>query len=277
MVLRDRVWKKLTLLSLKKFHKRSGGDALGLVARPGQQLEYRPVKFKSEAECDEGEQAGWHAKGLDKTWAAGSEGRVVDYLGKTPVVLLEEDSHIEAGWLKPRIAEAIELDRYDPVFANPTLAPVFEVPEEHLDIQNTDAGGGGADVALSDGGHADPAEAFQGWELEAPGMFAGDSVIDLGSGDAYDGLRISHRKADEWMAETTTTQEMQMQEDRGFLRGKMAGESGPSVVKLLIICGAIILGVLFLVLVLPQMLAGSGGGGIGGAINPLTVAASGVV
>ena len=34
MVLRDRLWKKLTLLSLKKFHKRSGGDALGLVARP---------------------------------------------------------------------------------------------------------------------------------------------------------------------------------------------------------------------------------------------------
>lgn len=271
MVVRDRFWKGVTMLGLKKFHKRAGGDAVGLVARPGQQLEYRPVKFKSEAECDEGEKAGWHAKALDKTWEAGSEGRVVDYLGKVPVVLLEEDSHVEAGWLKPRIGEAIELDRYDPVFANPTLKPVFEVPES---IATEDPDTGGVDVALSDGGHADPAEAFRRFELSDPGMFAGDSVINLDSGQGYDGLRISHRKADEWMAETTTSQEMQMQEDRGFLRGKMAGENGPSTVKMLIICGAIILGVLFIVLILPQMLAGGGGGGGVTGINPLTIAAA---
>lgn len=270
MVLRDGFWKKFTMLGLKKFHKSSSGDALGLIARPGQQLEYRPVKFKSEAECEDGEKAGWHAKGLDKSWEAGSEGRVVDYLGKVPVVLLEEDAHIEAGWLKPRIAEAIELDRYDPVFTNPTLKPVFEVPEEHL-ATNAENGG---DLALSDGGTADAAQAFETWELDEPGMFAGDSIINLESDDGYDGLRISHRKADEWMAETTTTQEMQMQEDRGFLRGKMAGENGPSVVKMLIICGAIILGVLFMVLVLPQMISGGGGGGTFSGVNPLTIAAA---
>lgn len=271
-MIRDRFWKKIAVASLYKYHKKTGGDAIGLVALPGQQLKPIPVKYKSEAETERGEKSGWHAKNLDKTWEAGSEGRVVDHLGKTPIVLLDSDSHIEAGWLKPRIAEAIELDRYDPVFTGAELKPVFELPEDALEPAHNpdDAESGG--VALADGAGVSPQQAFDRWELDDPGIFAGDSLIELDSPDGYTGTRISHRKADEWMAETTTEQEMQMQEDRGYLRGLSAAENGPSVVKLLLICAAIILGVLGLVFVVPQLFGSAGGGGApGGGINPLTI------
>jgi hypothetical protein len=271
-MIRDKFWKKLAKASLYKFHKKSGGDAIGLVAVAGQQLKPVPIKYKSQAETDRGEKAGWHAKDLDKTWNAGSEGRVVDYWGKTPIVLLDADQHIEAGWLKPRIAEAIELDRYDPVFAGANISPVFEVPEDALASPDSPENGADDGVALADGAGINPEDAFIGWELDDPGMFASDSVIDLDSGEGYDGMRISHRKAEAWMSETATSQEMQMQEDRGFIRGLNEGEGGPSVVKLLIICAAIILGVLGLVFVVPQLF-GSGGPSVGAGMNPLSIAA----
>jgi hypothetical protein len=126
-MLTDGFFKKLTYWGLKNYYKRSDGDAIGLIAQGGQQLKYHPIVYVGEDECEEGEKPGWHAVGSDKSWEAASEGRVVDHLGRTPIVLLERDSHIEAGWLKPRIGEAIELDRYDPVFSNAQIDAVFDV------------------------------------------------------------------------------------------------------------------------------------------------------
>lgn len=247
---RQRIFKRLAVKSLENYYKISGGDALGLVAEPGQKLSVVPVKYKPPEACEEGEKAGWHAKGQDKSWEAGSEGHVVDFLGRVPIVALERDSHVEAGWLKPRVAEAIELERYDPLFATATINAIFDV--------NEPATGAGGQSAVADGGQE---AQFQGFQIDDPGMFAGDAVIDLQSQDGHDGMRVSFRKASEWMSETTTTQEMQMQEDRGYLRGKMAAGNGPSVTKLLLICAAIILGTLAIIFIVPEFLGGSGGGG----------------
>lgn len=244
---RQRIFKRLAVKSLENYYKVGGGDAIGLIAEPGQKLSLAPVKYKPPEACEEGEKAGWHAKGQDKSWEAGSEGHVVDFLGRTPLVALERDSHVEAGWLKPRVAEAIELERYDPLFANATINAIFDVDGQ--------PGNGGQQQAVADGGQQ---ARFQGFEVDDPGMFAGDNVVDLRSSDSHDGMRVSFRKASEWMSETTTTQEMQMQEDRGYLRGAMSAGSGPSTWKLLLICAAIILGTLFAVFGLPQLLGGSG-------------------
>jgi hypothetical protein len=244
----ERLFKAMAVKSLENYHKRAGGDAIGITGIAGQKLDLIPVQYRPPEACDEGEKPGWKAKGRDKVWNAGSEGRVVDYIGRTPVVALDLDGHVEAGWLKPRIAEAIELDNHEPVYTNPEMNVV-------VDHQ---PGGG----ARADGGFG------YELELESPGRWMGDALIDLDSGEGYDGMRVSFRKATEWMAETTTTQEMQMQEDRGYLRGKMAAGDGPSLTKLLLICAGIILGVLAIVFIGPQLLGGSGPGG-GGSINPL--------
>lgn len=254
---RQKLFKGMAVKGLEKYHKIAGGDAIGLVALPGQQLRYLPIKYISAAEADEGQKPGWKAKSIDKTWNAGSEGRVVDFLGKTPIVLLDEDDHVEAGWLKPRIAEAIELENYDPVFTQPMINPVFDVSVD------PSPGINGGQPALSDGGvNADLSDQiniteddFQGFEVGDVGAFASDNLINLSSGSGYDGMRISHRKADEWAAETSTSEEMQHQEDRGYIRGKMH-ESGPDTTKLLLICAAIILGTMFAVFGLPVLLGG---------------------
>jgi hypothetical protein len=67
---------------------------------------------------------------------------------------------------------------------------------------------------------------------------------------------------------------MQMQEDRGYIRGLANGDSGPSVFKLLLLCAAIILGTLGIVLLGPELV---GGGGGGGGINPLMINALSVI
>ena len=121
--------------------------------------------------------------------------------------------------------------------------------------------------AAADGGAAVADGGTPELELGSPGQWAGDAVVDLGSGDGYDGMRVSFRKATEWMAEQTTTQEMQMQEDRGYIRG-LAGGDRPSLTKLLLICAAIILGSFLIAFVGPEI---AGGGGGGGGINPLMI------
>ena len=71
-------------------------------------------------------------------------------------------------------------------------------------------------------------------------------------------MRISTAKAREWRAEKSDSEHMQMQEDRGYLRGLANGDGGPGVLKLLLICGAIILGTLAIVLLGPKLVGGSG-------------------
>jgi hypothetical protein len=257
---RETLFKRLTVKSLHNYHKVGGGDALGLIAEPGQSLDVRPIKYRAPKECDETEKPGWVEKGGEKVWHAGAEGRVVDYIGKTPIVALERDSHVEAGWLKPRIGQAIELDNYDPVYVNPQFEPeVVAMPD--LDTGATANGNGNA---LADGG-----QGIVDIEVTDMGTYGGAEVVDLDSGNGYDGMRIDFRKASAWAFEQTTTEEMQMQQERGRLMGLMGGDGGPSVVKIMLIAAAIILGTLFAVFGLPQLLGGSGVSA--GGINPLLI------
>jgi hypothetical protein len=258
---RGTLFKRMAVKSIENYHKTAGGDAMAINAKPGQRVELEPVKYRAPEKIDEGEKPGWKAKGRDKVWNAASEGNSVNYLGRTPTVLLEDDDHVEAGWLAPRAGEAIELDQYWPLFTNAEFNAVVDM----------DTPGAANGHARADGGmNID-------LELADPGQWAGDNVVDLDSGDGYGGMRISTKKAREWRAENTDSEHMQMQEDRGYLRGLANGQEGPGIMKLLLICAGIILGTLAIVLLGPQLLGGSGGGGAG-SINPLmtTLSAFGV-
>ena len=162
--IRGRMFKAMARASIRNYHKTAGGDAIGINAKPGQQIELIPVKYQSPEETDEGGRPGWKAKGREKTWNPGTEGNSVNYLGRTPTILLQDDDHVEAGWLAPRIGEAIELDQYSPLF----VGNDFQVNVDY---------GSGANVS-TDGGNPSRVR----FDLETLGQWAGDNVIDLSSG-----------------------------------------------------------------------------------------------
>lgn len=256
---RATLFKRLAIKSLHNYYKTiSGSDAIAINAKAGQRLDLEPVAYRPPDECEGDESPGWYAKDRDKVWAPASEGNSVNFMGgKTPTVLLEDDDHVEAGFLAPRIGEAIELDNYRPIFTNTTLTAVAPVMG---DLQ--------PDGALADGGEIRPQDV--GLEPNNPGQWGGDNLIDLNSGDEYSGMRISTAKAREWRAEHADSEAMQRAEDRGRLMEALGGEDGPGAFKLLLLAGAIILGTLFIIEALPVLLGGGGGGG--GGINPLMLA-----
>jgi len=251
---RGTLYKRMAVKGIENYYKTSGGDAIAINGKAGQQIDLEPVLYRSPEEVEEGEKPGWKVKGRDKVWNPGKEGNSVNYLGRTPTVLLEDDEHVEAGWLAPRIGQAIELDNYWPLFTDANINAV-------IDAQPS-AGGG---QAMADGGMG------INLELDSPGQWAGDNIVDLDSGSGYDGMRISTAKAREWQAEHTDSEHMQMQEDRGYLRGLANGDEGPGVFKLLLVCAAIILGTLAIVFVLPELIGGEGGSSINPLISTLSV------
>lgn len=257
---RGTLFKRMALKSIRNYYKVSGADAIAINAKPGQQVALEPVAYRSPEELDEGEQPGWRVKGRDKTWNPGAEGNSVNYLGRTPTVLLEDDDHVEAGWLAPRIGTAIETDQYWPLFTDAE----FNVTVDY----GTNTG-----PAVADGGQPGNVN----FTTKDPGEFTGDCIVDLDSGPGYDGMRISTKKAREWRAEHTDSEQMQQQEDRGYLMGLAKGDDRDAV-KIFLYATLLVLGVLGIIFLGPQLI---GGDGIapGGSINPLmaSLAAMGVV
>jgi len=251
--IRGTMYKRLAKKSIQNYHKTAGGDALAINAKAGQQVELEPVLYRTPEEVDEGEKPGWKVKGRDKVWNPGKEGNSVNYLGRTPTVLLEDDEHVEAGWLAPRIGTAIEMDNWWPLFNVDTINAVI------------DAGAAGNGQARADGGQA------ISFELDDPGEWAADNIIDLNSGDGYNGMRISTAKAREWQAEHTDSEHMQMQEDRGFLRG-LANNDSTDAKRIFLYATLLVLGVLAIVLLGPKLV----GGGGGGSISPLLALSPGL-
>jgi len=258
----SRLFKKMALASLRNYHKRSGGDALAIEARPGQQIGVVPVKYKPPESTDEEERGGWHIKGRDKTYDPGPDGQNVSFIdGKIPTVLLHSDASTETGWLAPRIGQAIELDNYSPVFVGPTLA------KQQPKAQQMAANG-----AIADGGQSVPVQtpSVDGFDMIDPGQFSGDNIVDLSSGDGHSGMRISLKKAKEWFAEEADSEKMQMQEERGYLAG-LANSDKHDAAKIFLYAALFSIGVIAVVLLGPELIGGEGGSSINPLISTLSV------
>lgn len=254
---RETLFKRLAIKSINNYYKTIGGaDAIAINAKAGQRLDLEPVAYRPPDACEDDETPGWYAKDRDKTWHPASEGNSVNFLGgKTPTVILEDDDHVEAGFLSPRIGEAIELDNYWPVFTNADINAVIDA-------------GAGPNGARADGGMG------VDLELESPGKWAGDNVIDLDSGP-HDGMRISTAKAKEWRAEQADSEAMKRAEDRGRLQQALSDDDTDAA-KIFLYAALLVIGVLGIIEVLPVLLGGGGGGG-GGGINPLMIGLSGLL
>jgi hypothetical protein len=249
-----RFWKRLAERSLYYYHKRSGGDRLALEKRPNGQIELTPVKWRPPETLDELEdRPGWKAKGKDKVWEPVAEGQTGGRIGKTPVVPVDAQSWRDSSWAEASVAEAVDLDRW---------RPLFNV--EAADLRATVDMQGQGGQAVADGGVANVE-----FDARDSPVFE-DAIIDISSPDEYDGKAISWWKVKELYGEKTTTDEMQKQEDRGFLAGRSKENLKSWMLKILLIGGAVAVAGLIGPELISGLLGGGGGGG-GGSIMPFTI------
>lgn len=256
-----KVQKSLMLWSLRQYHKKGGGDAVGLVHEPDGSVKPVPVKHKPQS-IDEGdaERAGWHALDRDQSWHEGADGREVDRLGKTPIVFLDSASPQRATVTEARVAQCLDLDRVEGVYQVPSKDAI----DMTVQVGGAGAGGNGQADAVADGGVA--------WDvLETNVKEAAwrKSIIDIGADD-HDGMRIDPRKVKETYREKTGSEQLDEVERLGFLAGQLGTEDPTGfIIKVLLIA----LGFVAAALVGPDLLSQAGGAGGGGSLVPFWLGA----
>jgi hypothetical protein len=262
-----RFWKNLALTSLQNYHKRAGGDRVGLEAAPNG-LRLTPVKWRDAIE-ELDDQPGWKAKGRDKVWEASAVNSGGTRLGKTPIVPLDSDATTAGSMLECRLSDAIDKGRMRELYRADD--GVFRA---EIDYTGVDAPGG--DTAMADGGASQP-QVFREFDPGESPIFE-DMLIDIGSGEGFDGSAISFETYQELQKETTTSEQMKQQEVRGYLAGKY--HDNKDWIKLFLIAAGLAgLGLVapYLPNLISALFGGGGGGGGGGSIIPFAISALGGV
>lgn len=258
--LSQKLWGGLLKRSLYHYHKATGGDRLGLEAKPSGQLEFTPVKWQSAEEVESDQKPGWSAKGRDKVWRATTLGQSGPRIGKTPVIPLDTESWRATSILEARVAEAVDLGDTRPLYHDPDGQLEAEI------VYQTSGAAGGDQQAVTDGGQANVTNVERAYQPGEMPIFD-DMIIDLGS-DEYDGQAVSWLKAKELMASTTTQEEMANQEARGQIAGRSRDDWMAFAKRIFLYAALVALGGLIGPEVVAAVLGGGGGGG-GGGIIPL--------
>ncbi|RLM53188.1 hypothetical protein DVK02_14965 [Halobellus sp. Atlit-31R] len=219
----SRVWKSLAQFAIYRYHKKAGGDAIGLVHMPSGNVDLEAVKYVAE-DPEEKKSAGWHAKSREKSWDEGADGREVDYLGgKTPIALFDESASQRATPLEARWAQALDLDRVEDVYLNAQLRQVK--------VESPGAGANGA--AIADGGVTSDVT------VDAKGPLA-DNLVDISPRDNHDGMRISTRKVKNTYRQEAGSEKIEEAKRLGFLAGRMGNMDRTDMVKIMLIALGIV-------------------------------------
>jgi hypothetical protein len=250
--------RKLMMRSTHKYHKMTGGDALGLRARPNGQIEPTPVKWvdavRPMEELEEGEpkKPGWSVKNEPRTFGAGGEGRNVDWFGRTPVILLDDDNPERFETLDARVSECLEdPDRVDALIEDATINVTGVIDQTAYQPDDS------SDQAVADGGQPAVQDHYDVLFSDIARGRLKDKLIDVSSGEGLDGMRVSWRKVQEQRHEQTSTEEMHNQEVRGYLAGKAGEDDKSDLVKKLALYFILgILGFLALIFLGPQLVGG---------------------
>lgn len=252
---RARLMKKLMLGATYKYWKLSGGDALGLRARPNGQIAPTPVKWKDAIQPldevgQERQKPGWKVKNEDRAFGPGAEGRNVDWFGKTPVILLDDDNPEKFNTLDARISECLEdPERVDALFESAEINVTGMIDKRRIDAES-------GQQAVADGGTVQVEDHYDVLFGSIGRGRLKDKLIDVSSGEGFDGMRVSWRKVQEQRHEQTTTEEMQNQEVRGWLAGKAGDDHSDLVKKLMLYFILAVLGLVAIIFLGPPLLTG---------------------
>lgn len=247
----EKFWKSAIKTSTRRYQKAAGADVVNFCHREAGIVE--PIATNWVAGEDIGDKPGWKAVGEDTVWDPAAEGRGVERLGKADIILTDEAAWQAADPFKLRVAEALDLEKVEPVLIEPQLNQTI-VSEEQ-------PSGTGGRQAVADGGRVRSSEitldpmAMDGFD---------DYIIDLSPDDSKaDGMRISGRKYKEMDLNKTSAEEMKNQETRGLLAGKAGDDNKGLMLKVFGIAVAFILLWEFG----PAILSGIFGSDVGGAAD----------
>ncbi|MWG35895.1 hypothetical protein [Halomarina oriensis] len=250
-----KIWKRLVVGGLWQLHKQSGSDAIGLNHLPSGNVELVPVRHCQKL-GEIGEEPGWKEKGGDRAWEASAQGNAVTFIGRTPVVMLDDDADSIGTWLDARVTDAIDKGNMRDLYR-------VDHGEFTAEITYPQAGGAGAGAAVTDGGTN--ADVWTDFNPTSSPIFE-DTLIDLGSNEGFNGAAMSFRHYKDTDRDSTSQEKLKMAEERGKLVGMNPEQMKAFIIKVLLIVAA--LGAVASVGdVLLGALLGGGGGGAADAVG----------
>jgi hypothetical protein len=231
----EKFWKSAIETCTLRYQKASGADVVNFCHREAGKIE--PIATNWKEGEDIGEKPGWKAVGEDTVWDPAAEGRGVERLGKADVILTDEAAYDMTDPLEMRVAEALDLEKVEPVLINPRLNQTIVTADGAS--AGAGAGGTGNGQAVADGGAVRQSEITLD-PMQMDGF--DDYLIDLAPDHPEaDGMRISARKYKEMDLNKTSAEEMKNQETRGFLAGSAGEDNKGLMLKVFGIAVAFIL------------------------------------
>jgi hypothetical protein len=270
------LWRKLFRLSLWRYQRSSGADAISLTTMPNGKIRPEPVKWlERQFDGDTQDQTGWKVKGEDRYYNAtgGSETR---RLGASDVVWNDITSRQQISSVEARFSKALDLPIDAP---GPGKVQVYRdaliettVPQSAMgsDLQ-TDGG-----QTLTSQLTGQPVVDRQQITATHPGEWE-TSVVDVAAGQGYDGLTLDPELVKEVYHHDAGADELRDAMARGRLAALLEEEDQTTIALAALIIGglfglAIGYGEEIIAAVFGSgggSAASSGGGGGGGSVLPI--------
>ena len=242
----------LAKFGLKRAYKSTGADLIGF--RPDASGNLKPDPMQVQHDVGPENSNKFKAKSDGQLYDLGTESVTGEYIGKTPVGFFVDDPPRQVSLLESRVRDAIDLEQFDGIYTDPDVYLNEVIVED--------------ESVLADGGMGNAGEgqvARRTFDVDRD-VLPDDVLVDLSSDG--DGARVSWRRVNDILHERVSTEEMQMQEERGLI----AGKSSEEVKKMAIYALMAIVGVVAILVLGPpivQNIFGNGGGGGGGGMIPI--------
>jgi hypothetical protein len=249
----------LVKFGLKRAKASTGADIIGF--RPDASGGLKPDPMQLQRETGPANAPKYKAKSDSQKFDPGPESVSSEFIGKTPVGFFVEDPPRQTSLLEARVRDAIDLDNYDELYTDANINLTEVILPDNTDPQ-----------AIADGGMAsvDADNVIQRDVSVQKSVLPDDALIDLSSGSG-NGSRVSWRRVNDILHERVSTEEMQMQEERGLIAGK-SGEEVKKIMKWALMAIVAVVAILVLGPDAVSYIFGNGGGGGGGGIVPIFMA-----
>lgn len=259
-------WQKWLKIGYGNLKRASGADRINHVMKQGQIL-HKPIYWNSERKR-------WETKGGHEWWNGGQQ-HLYQGPGGTPCSWAAGRATELGNQVQAEVAEALDIGAGREVYRDAKVQIDNVTPAADI---SANGAGGDDPSAIADGGVAAGNSITSYVTTRNPGILE-DYVIDLNQlfqDDSYDDLAagrlVSMESYYETYPETTDSEEMQHQEDRGILAQMSDDNDWRKALYFLIVACAFILLVLFgpkLLGMTGSVAGGAGAAGGGGGGIPL--------
>jgi hypothetical protein len=250
-----RVSRGLLKAGYKGLSNSSGADVIGHII-VGNTIKHVPLRYNHEREQYE-----TMVDDDPEHWETSGEYQDrYSVFGSTGAVFASSQSNDVGDHVQAEVHKAFDLGRSEYLYEN------AQVNHTHIEVTPDDDG-----QALADGGETEPASQYrERVSLDDPGSLA-DELVDLGWGSDVEGRVVSASNYWESYPRTPEPEKHDQQRQIGRFMERDS-DAGSQAFKFLLVAGAIVVGSLLAVFVIPELMGGGGSGSSdGGGIIPLTL------